>query len=200
MFIAGLTGGAGSGKSTFRKIFCECSAAAFLDVDEVVRQLLQADAGVRQAIENQLSSRAYDSGGCPDRAWLRELIYHQPEARETLESILHPAVRIAWRRAVAESRKAGRSLIVEIPLLFEKNLEAGFDCSILVAATPQTQLQRLAERGLDSAVARRMLAAQLPNEEKIPRASHVIWNDGSLDFLHAQAERLAHQFHRIYGN
>ena len=200
MFIAGLTGGAGCGKSTFRELFCRDSLATFLDADQIVRQLLDGDGKIKRAIQQQISSEAYDSSGAPDRALLRDLIYQNPETRRTLESILHPVVREYWHKAALEARTAQRSLVVEIPLLFEKNLETEFDCSILVAATPETQLQRLASRGINATTARQMLSAQLTNEKKIPRASHVIWNDGSRNFLAAQSSRLAQHLTLTYGN
>ena len=200
MYIAGLTGGAGCGKSTFRKFFCEISGAHFLDADQIVRELMDHDTAIRVAITSQFSTQAYDEHGRPDRAWLRLKIYQEPDARHALEAILHPAVRRIWQATAQECRRNQQSLVVEIPLLFEKKLETEFDFSILVAASPQTQHQRLAQRGLDPTTARNLLAAQLPTAEKIPRASQVIWNDGSLAFLHAQAETLSQQFHRTYGN
>lgn len=171
-----------------------------MDADQIVRQLLNGDGKIKRAIQQQISSEAYDSSGAPDRALLRDLIYQNPETRRTLESILHPVVREYWHKAALEARTAQRSLVVEIPLLFEKNLETEFDCSILVAATPETQLQRLASRGINATTARQMLSAQLTNEKKIPRASHVIWNDGSRNFLAAQSIRLAKHLTVTYGN
>lgn len=158
------------------------------------------DEEVRAAIISQFSQQAYDASGQPDRAWLRRKIYQEPAARRSLEGILHPAVRRIWQATAQECRSKRHRLVVEIPLLFEKNLETEFDSSILVAASPLTQRQRLVQRGLDPTTAQNLLAAQLSTAEKIPRASRVIWNDGSLAFLHAQAETLSQQFHRIYGN
>ena len=200
MFIAGLTGGAGCGKSTFREFFCRDSDADSLDCDQVVRELLATDATVKAAILAQVSPLAYDPAGGPNRSVLRELIFQDSAKRRQLEAILHPRVRERWQQAVTECRQQQRSLVIEIPLLFEKNLEAEFDCSILVAASPGTQLQRLAKRGLEVSLARQLLDTQLTNDEKISRATQVIWNDGTPDFLQAQSQRLASHLNSLYGN
>jgi dephospho-CoA kinase len=86
--------------------------------------------------------------------------------------------------------------IVEIPLLFEKDLEKEFDFTVCVASDPGVQAERLAQRGLPPQEAAQRIARQLPLAQKIERADFVLTNNGSLDFLRDQVLRLTHQLMR----
>jgi dephospho-CoA kinase len=79
---------------------------------------------------------------------------------------------------------------VEIPLLFEKNLEAEFDLIVCVSSSEMVRLRRLAERGLGETESRARMASQLPLEEKVKRSDVVLFNDGDLGFLDEQVGAL----------
>ncbi len=193
MAVIGITGSIGSGKSTFRKALAPMLPAGVLDADVLAGNLLEKDPEVRERISRELSEKAYLPDGSPDRREIRRVIYSDPAAKKCLEDILHPLVRQTWLAAVATAREDNHHLIIDIPLLFETRAEEHFDHIIVVACSPAVQQARLLRRGLDPDLSRRIIASQLPAAEKIARASHVVWNDGALSALEAQAMPFARQ-------
>jgi dephospho-CoA kinase len=195
MPIFGITGGIASGKSTFRKLLVERIQAVSFDADACVSRLLVEDESVRKQILENVHSSAYPAGK-PDRALLRELIYNNPEMKRALEQILHPRVRAKWAKEAKEAALAGRPFVVDIPLLFETQAESHFDRIITVACSLETQLARLGARdGLNYEISKKIIASQMPIGIKISKSHHVIWNDGTLSVLSAQAELLSRYLH-----
>ena len=191
MAIIGITGGIASGKSTFTRALAEIRAARIFDSDACARELLDSDSSVREAVIRDILSTAYRADGTPDRAAIRALVFSDPAAKARLEAILHPLVR-ARRQALAEDVRAeGRDLLVDTPLLFESGASSGFDLIVTVACSPETQTRRAMSRGLTLAQVQQIVASQWGNAQKIAQSDFVIWNDGSLRILQAQAEELA---------
>jgi dephospho-CoA kinase len=178
MAVIGVTGGIGSGKSTFSKMLADHLSARLFDADSAARELLESDRAVRQEITSELFAEAYSPDGKPDRAAIRRLVFHDPTAKARLESILHP-------------RQDATPVVVEIPLLFETSAERFFDCIVTVACSHETQLARTAARGLPRDEAESIIRSQLPLERKTSLAHFVVWNDGSLTNLENQASELA---------
>lgn len=197
MAIIGITGGIASGKSTFSRALAEIRAARIFDSDACARELLDTDSSVREAVIRDILPTAYRADGTPDRAAIRALVFSDPAAKARLEAILHPLVR-ARRQALAESLRAeGRDLLVDIPLLFETGASSGFDFIVTVACSPETQARRAMSRGLTIAQVRQIVASQWGNAQKIARSDFVIWNDGSLRMLQAQADELAARLEKM---
>jgi dephospho-CoA kinase len=191
MAIIGITGGIASGKSTFSRALAEIRGASIFDSDACARELLDSDPTVREAVIRDILPTAYREDGTPDRAAIRALVFSDPAAKARLEAILHPLVR-ARRQALAENARAeGRDLLVDIPLLFETGASSGFDLIVTVACSPETQTKRAMSRGLTLAQVEQIVASQWGNAQKIARSDFLIWNDGSLRMLQAQAEELA---------
>jgi dephospho-CoA kinase len=122
---------------------------------------------------------------------IRRIIYGDPAAKARLEAILHPRVRRVWLEEAAVAKTEGRHLLVDIPLLFETGAAPHFDFTITVACSPDVQQARLAARGMDAGLAKKILLTQMPVPDKIARSSHVVWNDGNLSALNDQAEYFA---------
>lgn len=191
MAIIGITGGIASGKSTFSRALAEIRAARIFDSDACARELLDSDSSVREAVIRDILPTAYRADGTLDRAAIRALVFSDPAAKARLEAILHPLVR-ARRQALAEDVRAeGCDLLVDIPLLFETGASSGFDLIVTVACSPETQTKRAMSRGLTLAQVQQIVASQWGNAQKIAQSDFVIWNDGSLRMLQAQAEELA---------
>jgi dephospho-CoA kinase len=191
MAIIGITGGIASGKSTFSRALAESLAAWIFDSDACARELLDSDPAVREAVIRDILPTAYRVDGTPDRAAIRALVFSDPAAKARLEAILHPLVR-ARRQALADDVRAdGRDLLVDIPLLFETSASSGFDLIVTVACSPQIQTRRAMSRGLTLDQVEQIVASQWGNAQKIAQSDFVIWNDGSLRMLVAQAEELA---------
>lgn len=190
----GLTGGMGSGKTTVLGWFAEAGWAT-LEADAEVRRMLGSDTGLIQEIASHFGPDVLlPGGGGIHRASLAELVFRDGEALDWLEAVIHPRVRERWKEFLEIHQNRPR--IVEIPLLFEKNLEKAFDMSVLVFADAATQLDRLRKRGIDPTKAQLRLQRQLPSELKARRADFVLTNDGSLSFLRQQFERLIKQLDR----
>ena len=191
MAVIGVTGGIGTGKSTFSKMLAEKLGARLFDADAASRELLESDPEVRQRITSEVFAGAYSPDGRPDRAAIRRVVFQDPAAKARLEAILHPRIREAWTRLAGECRETQASLVVEIPLLFETGAGRFFDQIVTVACSHETQLARTAARGLARDEAESIIRNQLPLVEKTELANFVVWNDGTPANLENQAAELA---------
>lgn len=191
MAVIGVTGGIGSGKSTFSKMLAEKLAARLFDADATSRELLESDPEVRRRITSELFAEAYSPDGQPDRAAIRRLVFGNLAAKACLESILHPRIRERWTQLANECRQSATDLVVEIPLLFETSAEHFFDHIVTVACSPSIQLARTTARGLPRNEAESIIRSQLPLDQKTSFSHFVIWNDGTLANLKNQAAELA---------
>lgn len=181
----GLTGGIGCGKSTVSKLFRERGVST-IDSDAIVHDLLAKDEETIAAVEKLFGSEVLlDSGGI-DRAAVGRLVFGDAELLGKLEAILHPRVRSTWESAA----DSGGDWLIEIPLLFEKNLQKNVDLTICVFSDPQTQVERLEKRGMNRTQALARMKRQMPVSEKAELADFVLLNDGSLEFLIQQVDRL----------
>jgi dephospho-CoA kinase len=197
----GITGGIATGKSSFTEAFLRHLPTRVFDADRAVHELLASDDAVRAAVREAFGASAFALDGSIDRAWLRERVFANADARRTLEAIVHPAVRERWSALAAEGRAGKDWLCFDIPLLYETQIEGHFDRVIVVACSPGTQRERLKRaRGLSDDIAARMIAAQLDLREKILRADHLIWNDSTTAVLEAQAALIANWLRNRYGN
>jgi dephospho-CoA kinase len=191
MAVIGVTGGIGSGKSTFSKMLVEKLGARLFDADSAARELLESNPAVRQEITTGIFADAYTPDGRPDRAAIRRVVFHDPAAKARLESILHPRIRERWTQLADECRQNATTLVVEIPLLFETGAEHFFDRIVAVACSHETQLARTTARGMTRDDAESIIRSQLPLERKTSLAHFVVWNDGSHANLENQASELA---------
>ena len=200
MPLIGITGGIAPGKSTFARSLLTCLPAELFDADVAARELLDGDPTVRLAVEKSFGLGFYDSEGRPDRARLRELVFSDDLHRRRLEEILHPPIRARWLALAGRTMTGGGWMFVDLPLLYETGAENQFDRVMVVACSPATQCRRLvAERGLDTEIAVKIMAAQLDLQTKINRADHVIWTDSTTTCLNGQAELAAAWLRHRYG-
>ena len=183
----GLTGGLGCGKTTVLKLLAE-QGGRVIDADEVVRDLLASDEETISAVSDYFGRHLVGDDGGIDRRSLAELVFASDDERTALEAILHPRVRTIWQRALRENTEP--FCVVEIPLLFEKNLEKHFDFTVCVTCSLATQEERWAARGLSKEQFQARSRAQLPPNEKISRADFVISNNGTHEFLREQVRAL----------
>lgn len=184
----GLTGGMGCGKTLVLSIFRELGAAT-MESDAIVRNILASDGDVKDSLSRRFGADVIGQNGEVDRKAVARRVFANEQELRWLEELLHPKVRQEWTQWLAG--RPERVKVVEIPLLFEKNLEKQFDMTVCVSADPATQVERLAQRGFTAEQARERMARQLPLEEKERRASFVISNNGHVDFTRAQMAQLA---------
>jgi len=194
--LIGLTGGAGSGKSTVSEMFRELGAAV-VDADAATHALYEPGSLGFDLIEGEFGPE-YVRDGRIDRARLGELVFNDSDARQRLNAIVHPLVREWMAARTAEALIHGATVVVQdVPLLFESGLDHLYSDVVLVYVPEHVQLQRLVEgRGLSEERARAMIAAQMPIDEKRQRAKHVVDNSGSRDETREQVERIWPQISR----
>lgn len=182
----GLTGGIGCGKSTFGKML-EQRGWQLVQADLVARDILNSPE-VTARVATMFGPGVIGEDGRPDREALGRIVFADKAALEALEAEIHPRVHAHWQALLAREPDVRR--VVEIPVLFEKSLEAFFDLTVCVHCSQNTQFARLEKRGLPREQALARMQAQLPTEEKVRRATLAVYNEGSLDFLAAQADLL----------
>ncbi|MFL6529041.1 MAG: dephospho-CoA kinase [Chthoniobacterales bacterium] len=191
--VIGITGGIATGKTAFSaRLRGLLPDATFYDADIAARELTDSDPEARAAIRDTFGADIYSSGGDLNRARLRAIVFADPEKKRALEQILHPRIRRQWTSEAERRRNSSELFLADIPLLYETGGEAYCDRVVVVACTAQTQLKRLIARSsLTESAALEMITAQMPLNEKIARADHVVWNNGAAETLAAQAEILA---------
>jgi dephospho-CoA kinase len=185
-YILGLTGNIASGKTTVGLMLLELGLSAYIDADNVVHELYLPGQALPHALAEAFGPGVLDSAGGVDRRALGAIVFDNPERLRQLEAIVHPAVRealLSWVRALPPDATGALDAI--------KLVESGYApfCHGLwiVTCPPEIQLQRLIEqRGLSAEEAHARLAAQPPIEAKLPLATAVIHNDGSLENLRQQ--------------
>lgn len=182
----GLTGGIGCGKSTAGKLF-EKHGWRRLDSDELVRKMLEQDIALHTACQARWGKDAVKPGQGVDRKFVASKVFNDESELRWWEEQVHPRVRKAWQGALSAEPKA--DWVVEIPLLFENDLDPQFDHSICVEAPESVQLARLAAKGLDRDQSLARIRNQMPVMDKARRADIVLSNAGSFDFLERQVKR-----------
>jgi dephospho-CoA kinase len=183
MFILGLTGSLGMGKSTTAKFFAE-EGVPVHDADAAVHALYAAEAV--PLIEAEFPGTT--GGGKVDRDKLGKRVLGDAAAIKKLEAIVHPLVRAAEERFLAAAERGGAKVaVLDIPLLFETGGEKRCDAVVVVSAPPDVQRLRAFERpGMDEKKFRAILANQMPDAEKRARADFVV--DSGQGFEHARAQ------------
>lgn len=182
----GLTGGIGCGKSTFGQMLA-ARGWQLVQADLVARDILNSPE-VTARVAEMFGPGVVGADGRPDREAIGKIVFADKAALAALEADIHPRVHAHWQDLLA--RSPGARHVVEIPVLFEKNLEGFFDLTVCVHCSPSTQFARLEKRGLPRESALTRMQAQLPTEEKVRRATLAVYNEGSPDFLAAQADLL----------
>jgi dephospho-CoA kinase len=187
MFILGLTGSVGMGKSTTAGFFAEAGVPVH-DADAVVHRLYEGSAV--PAIEAAFPGTT--AAGKVDRTKLGTRVLGDDAALRRLEAIIHPLVQEAEARTLAAARARGDKVVVlDIPLLFETSADARFDAVVVVSAPADVQRARVLVRpGMTEAKLAAILAKQMPDAEKRRRADFVVDTSGDLDAARAQVRAI----------
>ena len=191
MRTVGLTGGIGSGKSAVSRLLRSCGAVV-VDADLLAREVVDVGTPGLAAVVDEFGPGVQQPDGTLDRAALGRLVFADPAALARLNAITHPRIAERTAERFQQAIEAGAEVLVhDVALLVENGLTGNYDDIVVVAAAPQTQLDRLVrQRGMSEDDARARIAAQLPLEDKLAVATHVIRNDGPLEELAPQVERV----------
>jgi dephospho-CoA kinase len=182
MFVLGLTGSIGMGKSTTAKFFAD-EGVPVHDSDAVVHRLYEGEAA--PAIEAAFPGTT--ANGKVDRDKLSAHLVAHPVDFKKLEAIVHPLVRAKSDKFLADAEKSGAKVVVlDIPLLYETSGEARCDAVVVVSAPAETQRARMKERGMTDARFEAIIARQIPDAVKREKADFVV--DSGQGFDHARAQ------------
>lgn len=191
-FVLGLTGGIGSGKSAASQWF-EAQGIAVVDADIVAREVVDIGQPTLQQIQQAFGDWVLLKDGSLNRRVLREHIFQSPEARKTLENITHPAI----RTSIIQQLHAAQSpyAILVSPLLFETNQHELTQHTLLIDAAIELQIQRASQRdGQNVEQIQKIIAAQMPREQKRAMADDIVLNDGELEHLYAHLTPLHEKY------
>lgn len=191
-WLAGLTGGIGSGKSAAAACFA-ARGVHVVDVDDAARWVVEPGTPGLQGLVALFGEQILEADGRLDRAALRALIFADACKRLQVEQLLHPLIRQAIDDNLAT---AGSDYAILVsPLLIERGQYRRVQRVLVVDVPESLQLQRVLQRdGVDEAQVRAILASQLARDERLRHADDVICNDGTLDALDAQVALLHQQY------
>ena len=186
-----LTGGIATGKSYVRGRFQDLGVPT-IDSDTLAREAVAPGTAGLEAVIARFGSGVLDASGGLDRRKLGAIVFADPVHRKALEAIIHPEVvraSNAWFAALDPSHPFA---IADIPLLYEVGRDRDVDAVVVTACDPEEQVRRVMQRDrLAEPEARQRIAAQLPIHEKVARADHVIWTDGSFAETDEQVRHVA---------
>lgn len=198
MYVVGLTGGIGSGKSAVSALF-EKHGITVVDADVVARQVVEKGQPALTKIAQHFGSDLLEADGSLNRAALRQRIFANPEERKWLEALLHPLIREEIQRQLRAA--SGPYVILASPLLVESGQSKTVQRVLVVDAPEELQLQRAMARDANStAQVRAVMATQATREERLRHADDIILNDKTLDELIPQVEDLHRKYCHLAGS
>lgn len=188
--VIGLTGGIASGKSTVSELLSVFSFKV-VDADKAAREAVKKGSKGLAQVREVFGDEAIDENGEMNRRYMGDLVFNHPEKRLELNAIIHPIVRDIMEEEKQEYLKQGYNVIMDIPLLFENELENTVDEVWVVYTSESIQMDRLMQRNnlsLEDAKAR--VYSQISIDKKSRMADHVIDNLGDKLELKQNLERL----------
>jgi dephospho-CoA kinase len=193
MFVVGLTGGIGSGKSTVADLFVQ-RGAALVDTDAIAHELTGPAGIAMPALCATFGDAIVRPDGGLERAAMRRLVFTDATAKLRLEAILHPLIRCESERRCAAATSP--YVILAVPLLIESGAyRERCDRILVVDCSETTQLARVVARsGMDVAEVRAIMAAQATRQARLAAANDCVDNEGAPEALAAQVEKL----HQVY--
>ena len=184
----GLTGGIGAGKSTVADLFSQ-KGAVVIRSDELARQVIEPQTPGFQQVVARFGNELVNSEGYIDRAKLAQIVFQDDAALKDLENIVHPLVRSKTNQII-DQHTSETIIVNEIPLLLEKKMESLFDFLVIVISSEKNRLERLSQRGLTAEQASARMSKQVSDDERKAAADFLIVNDGNLDQLEVDVEKI----------
>ena len=196
MFVVGLTGGIGSGKSAAAEEFARLGATV-VDTDAIARELTETGGAALPHIKSLFGAAFITQQGAMDRDAMRKHVFSDPAAKQALEKLLHPMIRAEADRRIATA--TGPYVIYVVPLLIESGGQRDRVQRILVVDAPESlQVERVRARsGLSDKEIRSIIAQQAAPQARIAKADDVLENSGSLDALRKQVAALDARYRKM---
>lgn len=191
MKIIGLTGGIATGKSIVASVFRELGAI-ILDADLIARLVVLPHQPAWEDIVEFFGPQVVNEDESLDRAKIGEIVYNNPDSLKELNRITHPRIMQYYKDEMRRIKldQPDAIVILEVPLLYETNMDKLCQQVVVVCVDRETQIKRLMERdkmSYEDAV--RRINAQMPMDEKVRRADFVIDNRGSMEETKEKATR-----------
>jgi dephospho-CoA kinase len=188
MFVVGITGGIGSGKSAVTD-HLETLGITVVDADKVARVVVEPGTPGLAAIAEHFDTGILLADGGLDRGALRKIVFDNPDERKVLESITHPRIRDEIARQLSEANSP--YVVLSSPLLLESGQNTFADYIVVVDVPEEVQLRRTMARDDNSeTLVKQIMAAQLDRQTRLSRADTSITNDASLEALYERVEKL----------
>jgi dephospho-CoA kinase len=191
VYLIGLTGGIGAGKSTVASLLADLGAV-IIDADQVARDVVAAGEPALARITEAFGPEILSPDGSLNRPALGSIVFNDASARARLNDIVHPAVR--GRSEALFAQAAPNDVVVyDVPLLIEADTKYPYDMVVVAMAPEDVRAERLMSiRGMTESEARSRIEAQASDEERLAVADVVIDTGGALDQTREQVENLWH--------
>jgi dephospho-CoA kinase len=199
--VIGVTGGVGSGKTSFVRELVRLGAV-MLDADRIARRLVNDDPVIREGLRTAFGDDVFDASGILKRKELAARVFADPAQLKVLNGIVWPALVSEIGRAILEHRESGCSapMVVDMAVLYEAGCEHLFDAVVAVVAPLEKRFEWLSgSRGWDESEIRRRMASQIDAGEKSRRAFRTVRNEGNLRDLHLEARDVFRDIQARFG-
>lgn len=190
MYLVGLTGGIGSGKTFVADLF-QARGAAIVDADVIAHRITAPQGAAMPLIAREFGEAFVAADGSLDRARMRELVFTDDTARGRLERLTHPLIRAETEREMKAAR--GAYVIVVVPLLVESGTwRSRVDRVLVVDCSVETQIARVMRRnGFSREQVLAIIERQAPREARLAAADDVLVNENlSPEQLNEETGRL----------
>lgn len=183
MFVIGITGGIGTGKSTAAKIFAD-RGVRVLDADEISRKVTGHEGRALDSIRELLGSKIIDSSGNMNRKMVAGLVFSDRTKLDKLSAIIHRHVLDEMAEEIEKEREKGTKVIVlDVPIPVQKGFLDVCNQVWVISADEDVRLERIIQRGLSAEDARRRMEMQMTRDEYEELADIVIENNADEDVL-----------------
>ena len=187
--ILGLTGGIGTGKSTVANML-KGKGIPVVDTDLISREVIEYPE-IIEKIKLEISNEVFDFNNKLDRKKMSEIVFKNQEKLKKLNEIMHPEILKKMWLEVEKLKKNHKIIVLDIPLLFEINMEKEVDKILLIYASKEIQLKRIMERDCRSREeAIKIINSQIPLYKKREKSDYIIQNNDSLENLEKKLEKI----------
>jgi dephospho-CoA kinase len=195
MYIIGLTGGIGSGKTTVGNCFSQLGINV-INADIAARKVVEKGSPALTQVVEFFGQQSLLENGTLNRAFLREEIFNDTNKRQWVEALLHPLIQIWIKQALENSSSA--YTILESPLLLETDQHRLVDRILVVDIPKELQVQRSGQRdGNDKQQIQAIMNTQLSREERLKQADDIIDNSEPLEGLPSKVETLHQNYLKL---
>jgi dephospho-CoA kinase len=190
MLLVALTGGLGSGKSTFAELL-RAHGAVVLDADDLARRAVDPGTPGLARLVEEFGPGILGSDGALDRGEMARRAFGDEDTRQRLEAVVHPEVARLFTEEIDALRDGDDVVVYAVPLLVERGLAEGFDVVVVLSAPLEARIDRVAASGrMTEADARARAAAQASDADREAVADLVVRNDGDVERLRGEAARV----------